>query len=119
MVAQRGAVAAREDGGELARVSGRSAMAEEVDATVERMEATGLDATVDGVRANAHRAELASGDDAVLARSERGDHSFSPVSRAGNPTFVGCSSVVVGSTAYMPVNPTLDFGAPSRVGFAP
>jgi hypothetical protein len=60
---------------------------------------------------------LASGDDAVLAHGEPGDRSFSPVSGAGDPTFVGCFSVVVGLTADMAVNPTLDFGAPSRVGF--
>jgi len=111
-VPQCGATAARKDGGELPRVSRRSAVAEQVNPAMERMEPPRFDAAVDGVPTQAHRQELAAGDHTMLACRERGDLLLAPDPRAANYALVGRHSFVVGSTGYTAVNPAPDFGAP-------
>jgi len=65
-VAENAVVTAREHGGVPAPKSAERPMADGVDASMQRMETPGADATTDPARADAEREQLTPADDAVL-----------------------------------------------------
>jgi hypothetical protein len=56
--------------------------------------------------------------DTVLPAGERSYGPLSPAAGLGKPTLAGRGALSVGLTAYIAVNPALDFSAPPKVGFA-
>ena len=101
-MAKRRAVAAREDGGQLACVRRRACVAEQVDAAVERMEPPASEPLVDGIGSRASAEQL---HHAMLAGSEGSDRPLTRDGSAGTVTPGGVVVVVVALTAYMAANP--------------
>jgi len=107
-----GAGPAGEDRSRLATSRGWAGVGKGVHAAVQRVQATGADAPVDGVPAEPKLEKLGTRGDTVLATGQMRDR---PLATSPDNCYLGTRpSPTLSLTVYMTVNPDLDRRAPSR-----